>query len=69
MQRKTRDENPYWFFRCKVTALFAIFHCEMKPRLFSKFHKALFLLHILFSIVYHLYFFMAFCMYSLGEQP
>lgn len=29
MQRKARDENPYWFFRCKVTALFAIFHCEM----------------------------------------
>lgn len=29
MQRKTKDENPYWFFRCKVTALFANFHCEM----------------------------------------
>ena len=29
MQRKTKDENPYWFFRCKVTVLFAIFHCEM----------------------------------------
>lgn len=29
MQRKAKYENPYWFFRCKVTALFAIFHCEM----------------------------------------
>lgn len=29
MQRKTWEENPYRFFRRKVTALFAIFHCEM----------------------------------------
>ena len=29
MQRKTWEENPYRFFRCKVKDLFAIFHCEM----------------------------------------
>ena len=29
MQRKTKRVINLWIFRCKVTALFAIFHCEM----------------------------------------
>lgn len=70
MQRKARGMRIHTgFSAAKLRLYLQSFIVKCNQDFFQSFIKLCFCYIFFFSIVYHLYFFMAFCMYSLGEQP